>query len=49
MKNLFLAALAALSLGAGVANAAPVGDHSTVAGDRSATLMQQSESGGGGG
>ena len=49
MKNLFLAALAALSLGVGVANAAVVGDHSTVAGDRSATLMQQSESVGSGG
>ena len=49
MKNMFLAAVAALSLGLGVANAAVVGDHSTVAGDRSATLMQQSEAVGGGG
>ncbi len=44
MKNLILAAFAALSLGVGVANAAVVGDHSTVAGDRSATLMQQTGS-----
>ena len=49
MKNMFLAAVAALSLGLGVANAAVVGDHSTVAGDRNATLMQQSEAAGGGG
>ena len=49
MKNLILAAVASLSLGAGVANAAVVGDHSTVAGDRSATLMQQSQSVGAGG
>lgn len=49
MKNLILAAFAALSLGVGVANAAVVGDHSSVAGDRSATLMQQGQSVGGGG
>lgn len=49
MKTLFLAAFAALSLGLGVANAAVVGDHSTVAGDRSATMMQQGQSVGGGG
>ena len=49
MKNVFLAAIAALSLSLGVANAAVVGDHSTVAGDRNATLMQQSETIGGGG
>lgn len=48
MKNVFLAAIAALTLGVGVANAAVVGDHSTVAGDRGATLMQQGQSVGGG-
>lgn len=49
MKNLFLAAVAALTLGMGVANAAILGDHSTIAGDRAATTMQQSEAVGGGG
>jgi hypothetical protein len=44
MKNLFLAAVAALSLSAAVvpvANAAAFHNGSTIAGDRAATLMQQ--------
>jgi len=45
MKNLFLAAVATLSLGVGAANATVVGDHSTIAGDRSATLFQQTGGG----
>ena len=44
MKNLFLAAVAALSLGVGVANAAVIGDHSSIAGDAAATHMQQTGS-----
>lgn len=47
MKNLFLAAFAALGLPAAVAPAANAG--STVAGERGATLMQQTESVGVGG
>lgn len=45
MKNLFLAAIAALSLGLGVANAAVIGDHSTIAGNRNATSFQQTGGG----
>jgi hypothetical protein len=44
MKNLFLAAVAALSMSAAVvplANAATFHNGSTVGGDRAATLMQQ--------
>ena len=44
MKNLFLAVVAALSLGVGAANAAVIGDHSTVGGDSAATRMQQTGS-----
>ncbi len=44
MKNLFLAAVAALSLGVGVANAVVVGDHSSIAGDAAATRFQQTGS-----
>lgn len=47
MKNLFLAAFAALSLTAAIIPAANA--NSTIAGDRGATLMQQSEAIGGGG
>jgi hypothetical protein len=50
MKNLFLAAFAALSLTAAVAplaNAATFHNGSTVAGDSQATLMQQTGSYGG--
>jgi len=45
MKNLLLAGLAALSLGVGAANAAVVGDRSTIAGDRNATSFQQTGGG----
>lgn len=46
MKNLFFAALAALSLGAAVA---PAYAHSTIAGDRGATFEQRSSAISGGG
>jgi hypothetical protein len=51
MKNIFFAALAALTLSVAIvpAYAAIFQNGSTVAGDRAATLMQQSGSYGGGG